>query len=1427
MSILSTSIHPFNPAGTESFASRLIAARARLGLTQQELAKRAEVVLLLLRKLEQAELEPEPEVQARLANVLADEQLLTDAPRHFPRVVPRNSARFATDYDGATTLIQHEPASAKSFAGNVAPDFLAEHTLAGPAQNAEVHLLGTTRRGYRFDEEIGRGGFGSVFRARQLSVGRDVAIKVINPELADDPEFICRFEAEAELVDQLEHPCIVPLYDFWREPGAAFMVMRLLKGGSLAQALQKATPLANPLAILRQVAMALSTAHKACVVHRDLKPANVLLDELGNCCLADFGVAKKLDNDSGRTQIGEIVGSIAYCSPEQLRGTVVNASSDIYALGLLAFELFTGRRPFSGSTREAIIYQHLNQPPPSVREFSPQLSERVDAVLKKALAKSPEDRFSDATSFVIELEAEMRGAKSGWMGTHDDAGNSGLTTSISAELSEQDNPFVGLSAFDESNARQFFGREAMIECLLDRLRESVEARAQGLSRALFVVGASGSGKSSVVRAGLIPALRAGQIKGADRWLISTFMPGAQPLQALQAALLRVASIAPDGLDALMQERTGFSRAIDRSLAPGTELLLVIDQFEELFTLCTDTSERELFIAQLCNALLEPYSRLRAVFTLRADFLDRPLQHVDLAELLRARTEMIPAMTMEELERAIVGPAKRAGLVFEPGLVAAILADMGGQASALPMLQYSLAELFRRRAGFELTLSAFRQMGGIRGALANRAQSTFEALDAPAQLATQQLFLRLTTLGEGREDTRRRAFLHELNALFTDPTPLQKAINAYSDARLLSHDRDQASALIANEFQGERLATVEVAHEALLRSWPLLQDWLAGSRADLRLQRQLAEATKQWQEAPAEGKDAAGFLASSARLAQYLPVRERGLVRLTEPETQFLDASFAHEQAAAEMARERNERELMQAQALAEQERKIARAALERADADSRSKRRLRWIAALLSLILAVAVWQTARLNERGKALQVQTDRANVEARSANALSEFWRSLFATADPNQAKGRDPTVKEVLELGIDKAALLSETPAVQAKLLLQMSQSLRSLGKLERSLAALDQAQKALGILQQDRTQAELVSELGLERGRILADLARPEEALAVLERVRAMQAENRAAPLARAVTMNIIASIYNDQNRYAEAAPLLEQTLALRQNGASEVDIVTAHNNLGFALLQMGRAKDARLHFLAVLEKRQKLLGPLHTELAIAQMNLGNVERDLGQFSAARTHYDAAEVILRKLLDATQPHPLFASLATNRAACAMLERDLPRAERLYQSAWAAQKAMFGVDSPQQSGALLGLGRLALLNAHSDTELAAARTTLAQALAFAQTRVGERHPSLAAAAARLAEVNLRLNDRAESQRWLEFGESVIATADARDLRLRTERAALRMLAADLASDAAQKRALLAQAQTLLEPAKDLARARELLTELQQRLRQTAPR
>src|SRR5215468_2276912 len=181
-------------------------------------------------------------------------------------------------------------------------------------------------KGYELREQVGAGGFGAVYRAYQPSVGREVAIKVIQPQLANHPDFIRRFEVEAQLVARLEHPHIVPLYDYWREPGGAYLVMRYLRGGTLHALIQRG-PLALEVVarLLEQVGAALSAAHRQEVVHRDLKPANILLDADANFYLADFGIAKDLGDAglSDLTQAGAVVGSPAYLSPEQIRAEPV------------------------------------------------------------------------------------------------------------------------------------------------------------------------------------------------------------------------------------------------------------------------------------------------------------------------------------------------------------------------------------------------------------------------------------------------------------------------------------------------------------------------------------------------------------------------------------------------------------------------------------------------------------------------------------------------------------------------------------------------------------------------------------------------------------------------------------------------------------------------------------------------------------------------------------------------------------------------------------------------------------------------------------------------------------------------------------------------------------------------------------------------
>jgi serine/threonine protein kinase len=209
---------------------------------------------------------------------------------------------------------------------------------------------GLSVRGYELGAELGSGQFGVVYRARQPSVSRDVAVKVIRPEWASNAEFSRRFEREAELVASLEHPYVVPLYDFWREPTAAYLVMRFLRGGSLADSIgSEPWSVSRTTQLVDQLGAALDAAHRRGVVHRDLKPANVLLDEDGNAYLADFGIAKDLVSGENLT-VGGAPGSPAYMAPEQIEGSPVSARTDIYAFGLLLFETLTGAHPFPGST---------------------------------------------------------------------------------------------------------------------------------------------------------------------------------------------------------------------------------------------------------------------------------------------------------------------------------------------------------------------------------------------------------------------------------------------------------------------------------------------------------------------------------------------------------------------------------------------------------------------------------------------------------------------------------------------------------------------------------------------------------------------------------------------------------------------------------------------------------------------------------------------------------------------------------------------------------------------------------------------------------------------------------------------------------------------------------------------------------------------
>ncbi len=682
-----------------------------------------------------------------------------------------------------------------------------------------------------------------MYRATQPGVGRDVAVKVIHPDLADDPAFVRRFESEAQLVARLEHPHIVPLYDFWREPGGAYLVMRWLRGGTVEDRLVDGPlDLDETMRIVDQVGGALSAAHHAGVVHRDIKPGNLLLDDEGNVYLSDFGIALAPSQPGDVGDELRSVGSPAYASPEQMTGQAITSRSDIYSLGVLIFELLTGQLPYRTQTVTSLIGEKLARPAPALSSQRPDLPNALDMVLQRATMPEPDGRYGSVAELVDAVHAAV--ATAGRMATTDEiaterpgrAAGRGAHVTMAALAIVATNPYKGLRSFDEADAADFFGRARLVDQLVSEIRDS---------RFLAVVGPSGSGKSSVVRAGLVPALRDGAVPGSSRWFVTTMVPGRRPFEELESALLRVAINPPTSLlEQLRDGDRGMARAVRRSLpSDATELVLVVDQFEELFTQ-VDGDERDHFLAALASAVGDDEARLRVVATVRADYFDRPLTHRSIGELMAAHHVAITPLSAEELERAVAGPAERAGARLEPGLLAAIVADVSDRPAALPLLQYCLTELYDRRDGLVMTLAAYRELGGVSGALGRRAEEEYQSLDEDGRLAARELFTRLVTPGEGAADTRRRARRSELLALPVGAEAMERVLDAFGSQRLLTFDRDPAT----------REPTVEVGHEALLTEWPRLKAWVDEDREGLRVMRRVAEAGEAWVQGGREEAD---------------------------------------------------------------------------------------------------------------------------------------------------------------------------------------------------------------------------------------------------------------------------------------------------------------------------------------------------------------------------------------------------------------------------------------------------------------------------------------------------------------------------------------------------------------------------------------------
>jgi len=473
------------------------------------------------------------------------------------------------------------------------------------------------------------------------------------------------------------------------------------------------------------------------------------------------------------------------------------------------------------------------------------------------------------------------------------------------------NPYKGLRPFQESDADDFFGREALIEEFIALL----DAEEQP-SRFIAIVGSSGSGKSSLVRAGIIPALRSGRIKGSENWFIATMTPGNTPFEALETALLRIAVNPPESLIGLLKEdERGLHRALRRSL-PDDEstMLIVIDQFEELFLHSSHYSDQALFMQGIYVAVSDPMSQLRVIITLRADYFDRPLMHPALGELFHHNILTVLPMSIHELKRAIVNPARAVNVEFKSGLVELILEDIGAHNSALPYLQYALTETFDHREDKIIPFKAYQESGGVVGAISRRAESLYNCLELSKRQITRQVLLRLVGMDERIIDgyhaplAKKRVARKDLMSIHrsrsladeegTSP-PVEEVLDLLGEYRLLTFDYDPIT----------QQPVVELAHEALIQGWERFQTWVSESWEDLQLHRRLSAATLEW----SDSNFSDDYLLRGSRLELFRNWTEATSLELTERERALLAASIQDSDArrAAERAQIDKEKRLEQ------------------------------------------------------------------------------------------------------------------------------------------------------------------------------------------------------------------------------------------------------------------------------------------------------------------------------------------------------------------------------------------------------------------------------------------------------------------------------------------------------------------------------------
>lgn len=569
---------------------------------------------------------------------------------------------------------------------------------------------------------------------------------------------------------------------------------------------------------------------------------------------------------------------------------------------------------------------------------------------------------------------------------------------LAPELPDELCPYVGLDAFREPQSGIFFGRQRLAELLIDKLKAA---------RLLAVVGPSGSGKSSLVLAGLVPALKQGAIPAADgnvgseQWRYAPRMvPGSDPL----ANLARVLQSAGNQPTADQDASTWLANQVARLKADphflttvvnetgDTPAVLVIDQFEELFTLCTDEEARQAFAANLLHLSQAADYRHTVILTMRTDFESFIMRLADFQPFFEQALVRVTPLNAAELREAIEKPAAAIGLKFEAGIVDALLQDILGEPAALPLLQFTLLKLWEARERNRITWAAYRRLGGGRLALARSADELYESLIPEEQVTTRRILLRLVRPSEGLEVTSNRVRIASLYQMGEAHDRVDRVLQRWIDARLLRLSEGDTSA--------DR--QVEVAHEALVRNWPRLVDWLDEERDRLRQRLRLTEAAEQWEKVERDP----GALLRGALLDEALRYED-----LNELEATFVEASQAAHVAAQQAEEEIRQRELQQAQAIAEEQRQRAETERNWAAYQSQIAAGLRSRAIQLSVISVMAVL-----------LAIIAVISSWLARQNSIAAEVQRAVAQTANAHEINARQTIIAE-RDQGLNAQATLA--------------------------------------------------------------------------------------------------------------------------------------------------------------------------------------------------------------------------------------------------------------------------------------------------------------------------------------------------------------------------------------------------------------------